>query len=229
MKKIEVKNKVEKRISIEKLQNFQGTLKELSRNKYEKLKKSILKYGFRIPIFIWGNNILDGHQRVFVLKQLKNEGYEIPEIPVVEIEAKDLQEAKKLLLLINSRYGKITEEGLYEFIQDLNWEEIKKELDFADINIRDFEEGWIKDKEMGISEKGEVEFTEELLEEHNYIVLYFDNKIDWLQLQSLYPLKRVKALNSKNNYEKIGVGRVIRGADFLNYILGDRWKKENED
>lgn len=70
-----------------------------------------------------------------------------------------------------------------------------------------------------IEEDGEAEFTEELGESHNYVVLYFDNDVDWLQLQSLYDLKTVKALDSKSNYEKKGVGRVVKGIDFINELL----------
>jgi hypothetical protein len=65
---------------------------------------------------------------------------------------------------------------------------------------------------------GEVEFTNELLEEHNYIVLYFENSIDWLQVQTLFNIKAVKALDSKGVYERKGVGRVVKGSDFLNKL-----------
>lgn len=65
---------------------------------------------------------------------------------------------------------------------------------------------------------GEIDFTEELGEKHNYIVLYFDNEIDWLNLVSRFDLDKVKALDSKDGYEKMGVGRVVNGARFLNEI-----------
>ena len=65
----------------------------------------------------------------------------------------------------------------------------------------------------------EIAFSEELKEEHNYIVLYFDNSIDWLQLISIYTLLPKKALDSKAGFRKIGVGRVIKGSEFLNHIL----------
>lgn len=79
--------------------------------------------------------------------------------------------------------------------------------------------------EMGIEIKikpeekdAEVEFTEELLEEHNYVVLYFDNSVDWLQAESLLGLKKVQALGSKEGFRKMGVGRVIKGAEALENI-----------
>lgn len=71
---------------------------------------------------------------------------------------------------------------------------------------------------------GEVPFTEVLREEHNYIVLYFDNEVDWLQAESIFPLETVRALSTRTdgkvseNMERRGVGRVIRGADALEAI-----------
>ncbi len=71
---------------------------------------------------------------------------------------------------------------------------------------------------------GEVPFTEVLREEHNYIVLYFDNEVDWLQAESLFSLETVKALSSRRDgkisksSERRGVGRVVRGAEALEAI-----------
>lgn len=71
---------------------------------------------------------------------------------------------------------------------------------------------------------GEVPFSEVLREEHNYIVLYFDNEVDWLQAESVFALETVKALSTRTDgkltagQERKGVGRVIRGADALEAI-----------
>lgn len=69
--------------------------------------------------------------------------------------------------------------------------------------------------ETAEEEKPEVQFTEELLEEHNYVVLYFDNSVDWLHLQSVFPLAERKSLRSDGKFQQIGVGRVVRGIEFL--------------
>ena len=79
-----------------------------------------------------------------------------------------------------------------------------------------------KQKEMP-----EVEFTQILDETHNYIVLYFDNEVDWLQAQTLLDLKPVRMLSTKRNGEnvnsqKIGVGRVLRGVDVLNKLMREK-------
>ena len=68
--------------------------------------------------------------------------------------------------------------------------------------------------------KPEAQFTEELMESKNYVVLTFGNDIDWLQAQTIFDLKTVKALSSRPGYEKKGIGRVIDGATAINRILG---------
>ena len=65
----------------------------------------------------------------------------------------------------------------------------------------------------------EVEFTQELLEKNNYVVLTFDNDVDWLQAQTLLGLKTVKSLDSKEGFEKKGIGRVMDGASAINKII----------
>lgn len=71
---------------------------------------------------------------------------------------------------------------------------------------------------------GEVPFTEVLREEHNYIVLYFDNEVDWLQAESLFSLETVKGFSTRRDGKitssqmKKGVGRVLRGADALEVL-----------
>ena len=65
----------------------------------------------------------------------------------------------------------------------------------------------------------EVPFAEELLEKHNYVVLYFDNDVDWLQALTLFDIHTVKDSSALPGYERRGIGRVIRGADAINRIL----------
>ena len=77
----------------------------------------------------------------------------------------------------------------------INLEEIKATKDIPDI--------------------GEIEFSEELLLEHNYIVLYFDNAMDWEVALETYGLKQVKSKDSSDKTKKIGIGRVINGKNFI--------------
>ena len=73
-------------------------------------------------------------------------------------------------------------------------------------------------------EMPEVEFTQVLNESHNYIVLYFDNEVDWLQAQTIFDLKPVRLLSTKRGEDNIrakrtAIGRVLRGADAISRIL----------
>jgi DNA modification methylase len=113
------------------LTSFQGNLKSLSDTNLKKLKKSILKHGFTVPIFVWPhqgtNYILDGHQRLATLKSLQDEGFDIPDLPVDYIYADDEMQAKEKLLQITSQYGDFTIEGFQEFTQgiDLDFDTIR--------------------------------------------------------------------------------------------------------
>lgn len=66
-----------------------------------------------------------------------------------------------------------------------------------------------------IPDIGEIEFSEELLLEHNYIVLYFDNVMDWEVAKEIYGLKEVKSKDSSDKTKKIGIGRVLNGKNFI--------------
>lgn len=85
----------------------------------------------------------------------------------------------------------------------------------------------VKIKTKKSKEMPDVEFTQVLDEEHNYVVLYFDNKVDWLQAQTVLGLKPVRCLSTKEgceniNSEKIGIGRVLRGVDVLNRLMKEK-------
>ena len=89
--------------------------------------------------------------------------------------------------------------------------------EFGDFGFEDGEKLDIEDKE----EKPEIEFTEVLGEEHNYVVLYFDNDIDWLQAESLFDIKPRKNLSTRTDGKitesmtRVSVGRVLNGAEAL--------------
>ena len=141
-------------IDLDNLVELQGNLKELSKENYTRLKDSIIKYGFSFPMFVWKsegkNYIIDAHQRKKTLQKLKEEGCEIPPLPTVFINAKDRIEAKEKLLQLNSNYGKITQDGLYEFINEPGFEllpEILNEVDLPEIDMDAFNENFISDEE----------------------------------------------------------------------------------
>jgi len=97
------------------------------------------------------------------------------------------------------------------------------EVELADLDFGDFDVDWkLKEDEEEI--KGQVMFSEVLNEEHNYIVLYFDNDIDWLQAQTLLKLPKVKALltnkdgKESKSFRRMGVARVMKGSEAIRRI-----------
>lgn len=130
METIEIKCETKETMNIAEMTEFQGGLKKRNDIDCDKIKLSILKYGFSFPFFVWKNEgknyILDGHGRFLTLCKMQKDGYLIPDLPVVEVMAKDKAEAKQKLLRLNSQYGKMTKESVLEFADDidLNFEEI---------------------------------------------------------------------------------------------------------
>tara|TARA_B100000900_G_scaffold350883_1_gene317685 strand:+ start:26531 stop:27121 length:591 start_codon:yes stop_codon:yes gene_type:complete len=64
-------------------------------------------------------------------------------------------------------------------------------------------------------EEPEIEFSEYLDESHNYVVLTFDNDIDWLSAQTHFKLKSVYSKRQNGKPWSKGVGRVVNGAEYL--------------
>lgn len=111
-------------LPIDELCSFQGKIKKLSPANLANLKTRIITDGFIAPIFIWDNGadkmILDGHQRLSALLSLRAEGWGVPPVPVVFIDAGEISEAKRMLLSIASQYGQWDDEELREWIHDVD-------------------------------------------------------------------------------------------------------------
>lgn len=179
----------------------------------EYVANSIREFGFKVPIVIDVNNVIvAGHTRYKACERLG-----IMEVPC--IIADDLDEEKiNAFRLADNKVGEIAEWDLGLLDTELN--EIKLDME---------QFGFLKEIEEvneTLSNKPEVEFTEVLGEEHNYIVLYFDNEVDWLQAESLFDIKPKMNLSTKKdgtiteNMKRISVGRVLNGAKALEKLRG---------
>lgn len=124
-------------LPLESITEFQGNLKKRSKQDIEKIIKSIRNYGFSFPFFIWKyddiNFCLDGHGRILGLNEMKKTGEEIPDLPVVYIQAADEDEAKNKLLRLNSQYGIMTADSIMEFAGDMELN--LDELSFPNISF----------------------------------------------------------------------------------------------
>jgi len=166
-----IKDKIIKTEKVEwkKLKPLQGdNLKEFSQENYEKLKNSLLNNSFIDPLNVWESKgeiyILDGHHRVKMFFNLEKEGVSVPEkLTANFIDCKNKKEAAKVLLLACADYAKVKDKGLYDFlsVNELNFEDIKFEMDIPTISFSKFEDSFYKDektqKEEKLNEVPEVE------------------------------------------------------------------------
>lgn len=154
--------------------------KELSKPAYQKLRNSIIENNFVESFKVWDNGktyLLDGVHRCKVLDILDGEGYDIPDKFRADfIECKDKKQAKKMILVYSSRYAKLLEEGLYEFVQDLDWDEITKVVDFADIDIDRFTDGYMRDTE-GLTDEDEIPEVTEAITKTGDLWLLGDHRV----------------------------------------------------
>lgn len=132
-----------------------------------------------------------------------NEAYELGEIDVPAL-------VKQIFQLEDMGYD--TEElGLYP-------EEIESMKAQADKG-----EGGTEKTEKEVID-GEVSFTEELYEAHNYLVLYFDDEITYRTAEEVFGVRPVHATGSKpgTKFELVGKGRVIEGAKILRMLQEEK-------
>lgn len=133
-------------LPISKLTNLQGDLKSLSKENYEKLRNHILTFGFSSPFHVWKDGekyyILDGTQRFRTLQQMQADGCELPDLPITFIQARDIQEARAILISLASTYGEVSNESLYEFmhIAEMPMDIIQDYSYFPNIDYDKFEE-----------------------------------------------------------------------------------------
>lgn len=201
------------RVELSQIIPYAQNAKEHPQEQIEQIKASIEDCGYNDLIAIDENNvIIEGHGRFEALREL---GY--TEIEVVRLSHMT-EEQKKRYRIIHNKLTMNTDFdfGLLESeLADMDDEE--KAFFGFDTFAEEFEE----DEE---EERPEIRFTESLEEKHNYIVLYFDNEVDWLQAETVFGIQRVKELSTRKDGKemkkpRMGVGRVINGAEALARVV----------
>lgn len=193
---------------IEEVFENEGNPRKVSRNKLEKLKKSIQDFPEMLelrPIVVTPDNIvLGGNMRYRALREL---GYK--EIPVVYAELTDKQETE-FIVKDNLSYG----DWDYDLLRDGGWEDSVL-LDWG-MDLENEEE--IEDNLPKTNDETEYAFSTELDKESNYVVLKFNKNIDFVQIQSLLGLKSTYAKRSNGKPWSKGIGRVVDGVEAIKRI-----------
>lgn len=173
--------------------------------------KSIEKYGFRNPLIIDTDNVVwCGNTRLKASIKLG-----LKEVPCIIVEDLTKEQIRELALLDNK-----TSE-----IADWDMDLLEDELMDLDLDDFGFDWGFSTKEDIEEEEEPEVQFTEIMNEESNYLILQFKTDVDWLQAQSLFDIKEKKAYSTRKDGKigdkmvRKGVGRVLNGSEFMNKIL----------
>ena len=188
-----------KEIEISKLKPAEYNPRQISKKQYNDLKDSVEKFGLVDPIILNKDmTVIGGHQRLKVCKDLNYD-----KISCVVLDLSKEQE-RELNIRLNKSGGEFDMDAL------ANYFDVEELTDWG---FKHVELGLNIDK---IDEDPEIEFSQYLDESHNYVVLFFDNDIDWLQAQTHFDLKSVSSKRSNGKPWSKGIGRVINGTKYLN-------------
>ena len=168
----------------------------------EATANSIREFGWQQPIVVDTEGIvIVGHTRLKAAKKLK-----LDQVPVTVAENL-MDEQVKAYRLADNKTGELAE-----------WESKMLNEELGEILNIDMEQfGFEPEKDEEIEEEPETEFSQELNEENNYIVLKFDNSVDWQQVITIFDVKPVQDTNTK--MVRKGVGRVLDGSKLVNGLI----------
>ena len=190
-----------KEIEISKLKPAEYNPRQITKKQYNDLKQSVEKFGLVDPIILNKDmTVIGGHQRLKVCKDLNYD-----KISCVVLDLSKEQE-RELNIRLNKSGGEFDMDAL------ANYFDIEELTDWG---FKHVELGLNIDK---IDEEPEIEFSEYLDESHNYVVLLFDNDVDWLSAQTHFDLKSVYSKRANGKPWSKGIGRVINGASYLNKL-----------
>lgn len=198
---------------IKQLKPYKKNAKKHPKEQVEKIANSIKEFGFTQPVIVDKDNcVVAGHGRILGAKKAG-----MKEVPTVALENLTEEQIKAYRLVDNKLNESEWDEGLLK--------DSLEEIFEMDMEMFGFSMDVLEDETIEV--EPEVKFTEILNEENNYIVLKFNNKIDWLNAMGLFGIEKTKAYptrkegNKKTFGMRAGVGRVLDGQKALERMTGN--------
>ena len=177
----------------------------------EAVAASIEDFGFNQPIVVDKNKVIVvGHTRHAAAVLL-----ELAKIPVTDCDHLTKAQVRAYRIADNR-----TNENSFWLEDELAGEllalspEQRKSTAFTDEELSDL----IGEVADAVPVAGRIEFSSELLESRNYVVLYFDNDVDWLSAKTHFKLRSVHSKRCNGKPWSKGIGRVVDGAKYLRRI-----------
>lgn len=205
-----------KYMNIRDLKPYKKNAKKHNKEQVEQIANSIKEFGFTQPVIIDKNNeVVAGHGRILGAKKAG-----LKQVPTVCLEELTEEQIKAYRLVDN----KLNES---EWNNDLLNTELSELWDAGEVDMEAF--GFSVDilEDEIIEVEPDVPFTEILNEENNYIVLKFNNRIDWLNAMGIFGIEKAKAYptrkegNKKTFGMRAGVGRVLDGQKALERVTSN--------
>lgn len=202
---------------IKELKPYKKNAKKHPKEQVERIMNSMKEFGFfehRAVAIDSEDNVVEGHGRILAAKKAG-----LTQVPTICLDDMTEEQIKAWRLIENK-----TAESSYD--EAMISKEIEELLQ-SDIDMEAF--GFSVDvlEDETIEVEPDVPFTEILNEENNYIVLKFNNKIDWLNAMGMFGIEKAKAYptrkegNKKSFGMRAGVGRVLDGQKALERVTGN--------
>lgn len=204
-----------KRVLIDQVIPWEKNPRVIRDEAYEALKQEIMDLDEYKPLLVFHRDgkyvALGGNKRLLIFQEIGR-----TEVDISIVKPKSEAEKIKYLISDNDTKGEWDRQALAELIQP-HIEEIS--LDTYRIQtgksepIKNVIEEFGPDLNPEQKQEGRIQITPELYESHNYVILYFDNDIDWQTAKDVLGLKEVRRLSEKLG--DVGIGRVIKGSDVI--------------
>lgn len=186
----------------------------------EQIKESIRRFGFRDPVALWHNEIVEGHGRQQAAIQMG-----LTAIPVVRLDDMSDEDRRAYMLVHN------------QTTMNSGWDEELLDIELGDIDDIDMsvfgfdtdedDENEIE-QEVEVEKKveGDIKFTEYVDEVSQYVVLKFRTQSDWNFINNVLGLQTVKGFSTRrdgkeNGMIAHGIGRVVDGMTAVKKIIAN--------
>ena len=178
--------------NIKELKPYKKNAKKHPKEQVERIANSIKEFGFfehRAVAIDREDNVIEGHGRILAAKKAG-----LTQVPTICLDDMTEEQIKAWRLIENK-----TAESSYD--EAMISKEIEELLQ-SDIDMEAF--GFSVDilEDETIEVEPDVPFTEILNEENNYIVLKFNNKIDWLNAMGMFGIEKAKAYPTRKEGNK---------------------------
>jgi hypothetical protein len=157
---------------------------------------------------IAGNQTFEEAQRLKIpVRIIETDGNEL--IAVKRRDLKPDDEKRKKLAIVDNHSSDTSEFDVNMLM-----------LDYDELELDDYELV-LKEETIVSKKQSEAQESLQLTDKMNYVILTFENDIDWLNAMTELEIKEVKTLRRNGKEWARGVGRVMNGVEAIRKIKGE--------